>query len=90
MDQFVLEFQLLSTTLPDTYPEVTTKDNAECSCVLDGMEFGVIWQEHYREVMFGGSRMVKLWADEQKRHIRPSLWVGSKSCLSPRIRKYGK
>jgi hypothetical protein len=34
-------------------------------------------------VTFGGSRMVKLWADEQKCHIRPSLWVRQHNMSTP-------
>jgi hypothetical protein len=28
--------------------------------------------------------MVKLWADEQKRHIRPSLWVRQHNMFKPK------
>ena len=41
-------------------------------------------QGSYCEVRSEGSRSAKMWADEQKRHIRPSLRVRQHNMSKPR------
>jgi hypothetical protein len=41
------------------------------------------WQGRHREVRSEGSRVAKIWADEQKYHIRPSLWVSQHNMITP-------
>jgi len=41
------------------------------------------WQGRYREVGSEGSLSAKMWGDEQKYHIRPSLWVSQHNMIKP-------
>ena len=55
--------------------------------VLGGVNLTSItsrWQGRYREVGSGGSLSAKMWGDEQKYHIRPSLWVSQHNMIKPK------
>jgi len=41
------------------------------------------WQGRYREVGSEGSLNAKIWGDEQKHHIRPSLRVSQHNMIKP-------